>query len=595
MGDCRVRVTISRSLFADAAVGTAIAGGDSGASGRNNSARDDEFVVFTRVWASDTTVREVVEDETLLAPQGMGVTLLSLLRGGDDESTTKRKAALWDCTVNPPKDVTDLPLVSFSDRQGVRSKTLSDAGWFPSASLRVLPLGRTPQIASMDQYDDYQYNCLDQAKSQPDRSRIQPRVQLKTENGNGNEQQMLLTSQVLKSASARFGEEDDAMRDVEAAAARRERIMNKKVMQAKEESRLLKLDRRIRALEESSAKNKTVSDQVQKMLIKSRAIGESRLKMQDRVYLRCIVDKGETTSEEYRYFSPQDTVGKILSAFSVPDGWQSELLIRRQQTEATSELSYRRLPVLLRLYESMSEKFVSEFDKVVIRCYDPSVEEATMNVEAEEDKGSATSSRDEHPAEPTVPEASSPLPGNTEMSDSDHPEGLFVDATTSKRVFDSILALEGNSGATSKKKKKQTASAIKVHQMKMKSNSKGDAKRIKKVEDRFFVELIIVRDDGVSEGSDSGTPTTASMSPIFVAKSDSFERLVRDCLPLPSSPAGCSNYELLVPVSTCDESDADESSPSFRKIVDTKMTLQKAETYGILRPFDRLIVRLFPK
>jgi len=235
--------------------------------------------------------------------------------------------------------------------------------------------------------------------------------------------------------------------------------------------------------------------------------------------------------------------------------------------------SYRRIPVLTRLYEAISLKYLSEFDKIIIRFYDPNCEEPTTSIESRDNEteglisGSASEQKISVTIENTTPDAEKP---SITGDDS-------IDIVVDQELADTIQsAIDNDSRVKKTSAKKQTAASIKVRQMKIKSKAHGDCKRLKLVEQRFFVELVLV-----------GRGINCAISPVFTGKEDTFERLVRDCiLTLPSlskltNPQN-NEFELLTPTS---------SPSSFRRIHDMTMSLKEAESKQILSNFDTLIIR----
>jgi len=630
MGNCRVRILVSKALLRSLKdEGTTAARVDASSVDATDSPDDDEVTArtITKVWSSDTTIRELCEETTVLfsSVRGSGV-------GGGDDSTCNNDStvtilslleqdlsSLWDTTAYPPKDVTDLPVRVYPHRQGVRSQTLYDAGWFPTASLQLLlPSGReSPQLAAPGQYDDAQYN-KQQKQQEQGNDKPKTRVQLVGSLPSSREQQLPAPSQVLTSVTERFAEDDEAKEEAEAVAARKERLKNRKMRKDRETERNRKLDDRIRKLElrqQQGKKDKNVSEQVRRMLIKSRATGASTLKQQDRLYFQCVVvangaddddddREADTCKEEYRYFSPQDTVGKVATTFVAPSSLtssslHSEVLVRRDHHDRDSQPSYRKLPVLLRLYECISQKYLSEFDKLVVRFYDPSKEDGTRSVDdnSDEDSDAADVNGDRASHHDNDGAALSKGSANQTSKEDENAVGVVPRSDTgaliikSKRLYDCIRAMEEKEGSAMSKKKakkppsKNSAAAQKVRQMQMKMKATGDSKRVKKVEDRFFVEIVTI-DESTGGGS---------LNAVFAARNDTFERLLRDCGSVQASSSSPS-YELLVPAvvdeSSNDDDDDCEARFSFRRIENTAMTLEEAERSNILRCFDRLIVRV---
>jgi hypothetical protein len=144
---------------------------------------------------------------------------------------------------------------------------------------------------------------------------------------------------------------------------------------------------------------------------------------------------------------------------------------------------------------------------------------------------------------------------------------------------------------------KKKATAIKVRQMKIKSKARGDTRRVK-MPDRFFLELITVVDKGKAGAENSCN--VVSVEPVFLAKSDTIDRLLRDCKPA-ALPSTCSSHgwswELLLPLTTINEGD---SLNCFRQIASSsnnnpmkQSTWETAEREGVVGSFDRVILRFF--
>jgi hypothetical protein len=621
MGDCRIRVQVSKALLRHVVVGRQTSASSSSLSTSattkttvtgtsDDDLRDPSDLVVlleAKNWASDSTIRELMENlsipSSLLTAPSSSPAANEPSNGAEVPTRVlalleSHVAKLWDCTRFPPVDITSWPLELYSDQVGLKSRTLCDAGWFPGGTLVLLPHAQSsPAISSRDAlHDDPQYNRIAPAAAN-DPSR---RVELQGSAGSGADRPT--PSQVLSAVSSRFASdsvEDEAMRDAEALA---ERVKNRNIKRAKEEARLQKLEARIRKLDEvnlTSAKNKKVSDQVQRMLIKSRASGRSDLKVQDRFYLRCLVDDGiSSMAEEFRYFSTQDTTGRILSSFSCATKPASELLVSRQS-------SYRRLPVLSRVYELVADGHLSEFDRVVVRWYDPDVDDGpTSSVDDNADDNDAVV---EHVNE--VNDAPNNLPSEIPSSGSRHEEGeasltngaathegspptASLAATPADHVLqqlhDALAAHDqGTRNGKATQRSTSTAAFAKVRQMQMKGRAVGDKKRVK-IEDRFFVELVIVADAGDSAET---AMRVVESSAVFMAKTDSLSRLIRDCVRsdiltpgLSSAAAQPAQIDLLVPSPS-----GTAETASFRPIADATVTFADAERDGIFKCFDRVV------
>ncbi|GKY91646.1 hypothetical protein MPSEU_000136500 [Mayamaea pseudoterrestris] len=549
MGDSRITIAVSKSLITHSV-----------------NRKDNSLITICHDSPADTSLRELFERATVECENRTPCTLWSLLIDHDGVS-------IWDCTMHPPKDVTDWPLGTFAETTGLRSKTLFDAGWFPSGKIYILANDVSIHDAigvSQDKYDDRQYN--NQQIIQDASDNIQTRVQLV-----GNDLplgQSQMPSQVLSAVTKRFMDDhQDAEQAL--AAAKMEQRRNKMKATAKERERNRKLDERIQKLDQQAqGKSKTVSEQVQRMLIKSRATGRPELQQHDRLYFRCLVldgiDDESAVKEEYRYFSPQDTMGRIASSFTVSADKQTELLVRRRVMPALMEhcdgiaFDYRRLPTLQRLHEAVFQGFISEFDRLVIRVYDADNEAPTASVE---EVDSFTIENTESGGESMPIDADCPQVA-TNTKNSCAKDGFEV---ATGPVYDRIM-LQFTALDAKSKGKKPSAAAVKVRQMQMKSKATGDAKRIKNVMDRFFVELIMAVDDGNN--------VTLTSSHIFLARTDTIERILAD-FPAHLCGSGWNNEFLVV------------TESALHRVTDTNMPLAEAERRGILKCFDPIILRIY--
>jgi hypothetical protein len=485
-------------------------------------------LTVTRMFSADTTVSEVCRDviPIWLAPFG-----------------------LWDCTFNPPKDITDWPTKEFPDLQGPKSKTLHDAGCFPSGHWLVLPRGLHPNEHTKTDYEDCQYN------QQPTQPHVQPSTNSHSVKFNDPAlaSSTLLPSEVFASVTERFAKDEDDKGDIEQAQLLRRR--NKEVRRQILQERAEKLDHRIQLLEEgSSEKNKAVSDQVRKMLVKSRATGNPNLKMQDRLYFQCLLDHQGKLTREYRYFSPQDTFAKIPVSFPKLDAATNvEVVVRR--ISDTGPI-YRRLPVTMRVYEAISNKILTDqVDTLVIR-WSQDGEDPTPSILDEE--------IEEAPVDQEVEMKESQILAIVEDNDEPPTEevtGLIKDNDLLEAI--QIMDEANNKG---KKQKKKSAASLKVRNMQIKSKAKGDAKRVP-MENRFFLEVVIVNNDG-----------KASSSFVFVSKTDPIYRILQSL----ASAAAASDWDFLVHT---------EGDSCFTRIEDTSLILQEANERQVLKSFDRIVIR----
>eukprot|EP00977_Amphora_coffeiformis_P015053 scaffold4341_cov161-Amphora_coffeaeformis.AAC.7 len=532
MGDCNLRLYISELLWE-----------------KVDPKNDRKGQIHSVRLASDATLADMLEltVEILGSKPSIGKVLQDY------------HAKLWDCTYHPPKDITQSTLEQFPGKSGPKSLTLFDAGWYPSGLFTLTcPDEGAPKRAAAN-YDDVQYNTLSSA----DETKAIGTVQLKHHSG------PVLPSQLLQSVSSRFDGIDAP--DTDTQQARLLRHETTAQTQVREAKRQEKLQERIRKLDEklASSKGGGVASQVQRMLVKSRAVGRPNLGEQDRVYLRVVLDKGdETIQEDFRYFSRQDVVGRALSTFPHVQEQHMELLVRNAGEE------YRRLPNLLRFHEAVDAGYMASFDRVVVRVYDPTEEEPTISVTMDSPSTPATG------AEAT---AISSAANNsiTDMSlTTEEPTDTVIDKESPKDpgdFFADEILVAALAAMESKNKKskaaKSSAAVSKVRQMQMKSKAKGDAKRVQ-MPDRFFLEVVLAQ-----RSNDSTAVTISSPpAPYFLANSDPLHRLVKDGwvkVPLASA-------QFVIP--------PQEGGIKFRRVADPSESVQSISSAGILSSFDRIIV-----
>lgn len=546
MGDCRIRIVIAKELLEDDMLK------DKKADDKTSRIETAISLSIIHLYSADTTIIEVVED----IPELKMLYENSMMMNNNNNDNNKFK--LWDCTLNPPRDISTWPIVEYPDKQGIKSITLHSAGCFPSGTWVVVSETASPSHILATQYDDAQYNKQENLTQKSTEAtatqvRLVNKAKDDTNASSASSSSVPLPSQVLNSVAKRFDGTEDQKYDAEKSVQVRK--LNHQEQQAKEEARNRKLDERISKLEEiTSDKNQKVSTQVRRMLIKSRASGEKRLKMQDRLYFEMLVDDGESVKKEYRYFSPQDTISKIANTFfqSNDDGTKnSEILIRIQ---TVGSASYGRLPYTMRLYEAITGKFiVGEFDTLILRWYkdgdDPTPSVVEMQPTTDGD-GEKVVLKEEN----TTDDKSNPVQESSAFSSEYIEDGALAAA---------IVALD-EAKQKGKKAKKNTAAALKVRQMQMKSKAKGDAKRIKKMEDRFFLEVLV---------AESKEKISSLLT--FSARTDKISRLVE-------SVGISSDVDILVPLG---------EGSRFRLVHDTSISFNEAESSGVIECYGRIVVR----
>jgi hypothetical protein len=642
MGDCRIRIVIAKCLFGSLPDElTAYCDGDCSSVRVASNKTSVSFVrmysadtTIREVVDENILLRKIFLGNDSLSQSSSKET--------ETITEATSEFTLWDCTLSPPRDITSWPRQDYPDLQGLKSKTLHAAGLFPSGTWMVIPKGMTPNNFSgydSNVYVDVQYNN-NNGDSNDNTDTIEKMNTNRTVEFNDPALRLdtstPLPSQVMETVSTRFAAEERAeelkrMETSESSitALRRENIQ---LRAQKELERVIKLERRIAMLEEQSNNNKPKKkkkalDQVLRMLVKSRATGDKNLKDQDRFYFQCLIlydDNVDTTisdsedqdttkyipdgarpSKEYRYFSPQDTFAKIAN--SVSNGrhkenkeFFSEVLCRRLEGQIeemhTALPVYRRFPMTMRVYEaksrgylSLSENITNYFDDtLIIRCYidredaTPLIQDETIlhiNNKNNTNKKGITDSNDQMTSTdaaaisistPTIADKKT----NTASNDADTTTTTFEDTPLS----DAIRQMDdaNKTGSEKGQSTKKSAAALKVRQMKMKSKAKGNKKL--KIEDRVFLEVVLISEIG--------------RKPIcecyFLSKKDPIERILQwigGTGTNASSPLFTKNvaeqWEFLVP----------QDDSRYRPIATTSIAMKEAEEIEILKSFDRIILR----
>jgi hypothetical protein len=561
MGDCRISIQISRKCL------------DGKIEGKNNVDLQ-LMIVSKKLWSADSTVYELLESTSVIQLDSTSLTLLSLIRRGS--------VSVWDCTSYPPMNITEL----CNDDGLCRIKTLFSVGWFPSGSLQFLPSNAEPVFASPDLYDDVQYNINPLSKKIESAESIKSLNKVLLLHG---EVASAAPSQVLQGVVDRFiGDEMDGnMNQLEVVRIRQENYQKRKEAEA---IRNRKLDDRIRKLS-NNGKNQPVSDQVRKLLIKSRATGRTSVRPEDRVYLHFIfwndLDDIDTKNDEsFRFFSIQDTVGHALDSLGdLPDSQRMEMLVKTTSTDMKSE--YRQLPYALRLYDAIDQNFLSkEVNTVIIRCFDPNDKYTTPSVVS-------TNNGVLDPPAMGTSDLACKVPSTAVLNDLTEQEA-FVTGTSYRLLIDALKSPLQASGRISIKT--SSATKEKVRHMQIKSKAKGDAKRVKAVEQRYFLHCITVVEKLVGiESSGDASVEILEDAAIFVCRLDPLHRLLRERAPDQTTIKGDKllTWEFLVVGLNDDDITLHciLTSDATKDEKELKMTWNDAEESGIVKCFDTVVLR----
>jgi hypothetical protein len=257
---------------------------------------------------------------------------------------------------------------------------------------------------------------------------------------------------------------------------------------------------------------------------------------------------------------------------------------------------YRRFPMTMRVYEaksrgylSLSENITNYFDDtLIIRCYidredaTPLIQDETIlhiNNKNNTNKKGITDSNDQMTSTdaaaisistPTIADKKT----NTASNDADTTTTTFEDTPLS----DAIRQMDdaNKTGSEKGQSTKKSAAALKVRQMKMKSKAKGNKKL--KIEDRVFLEVVLISEIGRKPICEC----------FFLSKKDPIERILQwigGTGTNASSPLFTKNvaeqWEFLVP----------QDDSRYRPIATTSIAMKEAEEIEILKSFDRIILR----
>ena len=324
-----------------------------------------------------------------------------------------------------------------------------------------------------------------------------------------------------------------------------------------------------------------MSEQVRKMLIKSRATGlqkiDKNIQLHDRVYLHCIlwydnhhskdieVDKNtpndtpslSNNDETFIYVSIQDTIGRVVDHFlpnkSLPQqfAFAKEMLLPRIRIASGQQdgHEYQRLASTSRFYEAIERQLIlkSNINTVIIRFFNPNEQDATPLLDfvttINPDVSIGAANVDSVPTTFTTDEAIDSMNGDVEI----HERNTTTESTailfptvaggTYKQLWDTVSK---HLVTTSNSDPKRISAKEKVRQMQMKSKAIGDTKRIQRMEHRLFLQLISVVLNRTTNAMQVNGNT-----PIFVSRYDNVQRLVSDQT---LQKNGTTAWELLIPI-----------------------------------------------
>jgi len=329
--------------------------------------------------------------------------------------------SIYDCTTYPPKDITT-SVNQYTNTVGPKSITLQRLGWFPSGKLYICQCDDEQTISSIlnsniHSVEDFEYNnptLLGENGDDEKGCSKTPRVLLTGDLAskaaaatgiNAGTATKPLPSQLFKAVQSRFDDDNDGGMN---GNTKETNDNNQKKKRRTEAERRVLLDRRLEELDQKvnkskSKKNKKVSDQVKKMLIKSRAAGNKKVLQCDRFYLNVVLwddtytnsassngndcddaledvnkDVEQFLSSSYMFHSRVASIGRVISSAvgSKADARNkgAELLVLTSPSPPPSSsdgssMVYRRLPPTLPLHEAESKGYFCNFGRVVVRIF----------------------------------------------------------------------------------------------------------------------------------------------------------------------------------------------------------------------------------
>ena len=350
-------------------------------------------------------------------------------------------------------------------------------------------------------------------------------------------------------------------------------------------------DRLDNILSNLKTKNKT-SIQVRIMLIKSRAVGNKQLRMEDRFHLEIVriddTNEEKSGKSDFRFYSRHSTAGKVASsvAGSLGQDKAAEFLVA---VSYGGKKKYRRLPSTMSLHDAECGGWLNEFDMVLIRIYSiytTSVDEVDSKVgpsksfcDAESDCESATDDSNGNNMEVETHENDA-ISGVCPTEATTDPTKVIASQATNICIQHKIqsifkLAEAGDIANPNKPKKKKTVSK-QVQNMIIKSKARGNTKV--KQEDRVYLEIIVFQDN------DAEVLASSLCASYWFFEKRKTVGFIIESLDLSKN----NEVEFIVQPNNVNGSCKDES---FQTLPPEK-TITEVMKVGLLSNFDHVIIRL---
>jgi hypothetical protein len=603
-------------------------GGDSGLSASemitsgDGNADNFQFESVSHTLPADSSLAELM-DLVVLKLLNDDATMLS-------KNDKLQQLTILDLSYNPVKNISNICRIN-TDITGPKSKTLQSMNWYPSGKICFLPLpsttttitSSTPSIIDMEKGDELMLQKFltwqsrnvvkDEDFAYNDPNIIQYQHQHNSEKkahddmgvqwtGVGADssatQQRMKPSEIFTAVSTRSDNDND--HDIH----KKKPPAKKKRSEKQRSQRLDTLIQNLTAKSSSSSKDgggkkKRVSDKVRTMLIKSRAEGNKKLRMEDRFHLELLqlIDNGEendddikssdktTTATSYKFFSRVTTAGRVASSVAGTIGNRKsvEFLVAfppESTKDDTTNSKYRRLPNTMPLHDAQQAGWLQEFDVVVIRIFsidrDDEFGQSKSVLDAESDVDSENNDEVDDDVVMQIiesPSESSCAPMNKDTSNFEADE-QDDDNRLQQRLHLIYQTTSFDDKQKSTKKKKPVSKQVQA--MLMKSKSTGN-KGIKP-NDRVHFETVIYRDDGSED-----IQGACSSSFRFFSKRISVDELISTF----QNEKDLQNVEII----TSQSCSSSSLGCIYKKLTPSQATIEETVKLGFLEDFGRIIVR----
>lgn len=498
---------------------------------------------------------------------------------------------VYDCTLNPPTDVTP-QVIRYNQLSGPNSITLQSLNWFPSARLVIFKANDEETKDSVLKSnihadEDFQYNL-------PTNASISAHA---VNDGTKNvgkstligtrttKAEKMLPSQIFQTVENRFKDTHPSTSFIENSQSKRHA---KATIRRTEEERRAQIDARLKKLDETISRGKKQSKssiQVKKMLIKSRAQGDKKIRAEDRFFLEVVTMDGtisipsrddnpnaqisRKSESTYRFYSTASNVGKIIASstkdLNLGNNEIAELLISVKDDGSGKQGDvYKRLPNTMPIYEVQKRGYASCFDRVIVRIFAFGHDSEDNSTPLIEDSKSTTQDSSTHNA-PNVklPNAQRDSTGGTARQNE---EGRTVilgheEDHLHKKIHEVIRELDSKDKS---RRKKKTVASEKVRHILLRGKAKGNKNILEK--DRFYVEILHI---------DSKTFILSS-KPVYISKYDPIEVAAKNAC------RDNATFDILV---------ESEQVGLLFKALSKEIRCIDAEREGLIKSFQRIIVK----